>query len=137
MMGFEAEGAAAIVKGEPIPNPETIATAIRIGNPASWKQAVAAAEESNGEISCVSDDEIIDAYRLIAQREGIMAEPASAASVAGLLKYHRSKGFKPTDVIVAVLTGHGLKDPDNAIKFTLNEPIEVEPVYEEVLRVIQ
>lgn len=137
MMGFEAEGAAAIVKGEPIPNPETIATAIRIGNPASWKQAVAAAEESNGEISCVSDDEIIDAYRLIAQREGIMAEPASAASVAGLLKYHRSKGLKPTDVIVAVLTGHGLKDPDNAIKFTLNEPIEVEPVYEEVLRVIQ
>jgi len=137
MMGFEAEGAAAIVKGEPIPNPETIATAIRIGNPASWKQAVAAAEESNGEISCVSDGEIIDAYRLIAQREGIMAEPASAASVAGLLKYHRSKGFKPTDVIVAVLTGHGLKDPDNAIKFTLNEPIEVEPVYEEVLRVIQ
>ena len=137
MMGFEAEGAAAIVKGEPIPNPETIATAIRIGNPASWKQAVAAVEESNGEISCVSDDEIIDAYRLIAQREGIMAEPASAASVAGLLKYHRSNGFKPTDVIVAVLTGHGLKDPDNAIKFTLNEPIEVEPVYEEVLRVIQ
>ncbi len=136
MMGFEAEGAAAIVKGHPIENPETIATAIRIGNPASWKQAVAAAKESNGEISCVSDDEIIDAYRLIAQKEGIMAEPASAASVAGLLKYHRTRGFKPTDVIVAVLTGHGLKDPDNAIKFTLNEPIEVEPVYEEVLRVI-
>ncbi|MGJ8455059.1 threonine synthase [Pseudothermotoga sp. U03pept] len=137
MMGFEAEGAAAIVKGEPIPNPETIATAIRIGNPASWQQAVAAANESNGEISCVSDDEIIDAYRLIAQKEGIMAEPASAASVAGLLKYHRKNGFKPTDVVVAVLTGHGLKDPDNALKFTLNEPIEVEPSYEEVLRVIQ
>lgn len=137
MMGFEAEGAAAIVKGYPIPNPETIATAIRIGNPASWQQAVAAAKESNGEISCVSDEEIISAYRLIAQKEGIMAEPASAASVAGLLKYSRTKPFKPTDVVVAVLTGHGLKDPDNALRFTVNQPIEVEATYEDVLRVIE
>jgi len=136
-MGFEAEGAAAIVKGYPIPNPETIATAIRIGNPASWQQAVAAATESGGEISFVSDDEIINAYRLVAQKEGIMAEPASAASVAGLLKYSRTKPFKPTDLIVAVLTGNGLKDPDNALKFTMNEPIEVEPIYDEVLRVIE
>lgn len=136
MMGFEAEGAAAIVRGKPIPNPETIATAIRIGNPASWEYALIAVKESNGKISYVSDDEIINAYRLIAQKEGIMCEPASAASVAGLLKYHAGEKFKSTDTIVAVLTGHGLKDPDNALKYNSNQVIEVEPIYDEVLKII-
>ncbi|GAV25434.1 threonine synthase [Carboxydothermus islandicus] len=136
MMGFEAEGAAAIVKGEPIPNPETIATAIRIGNPASWQGAVAAANESGGKISYVTDEEIIEAYRLLARKEGIMAEPASAASVAGLLKYRREHEFNRDDVVVLVLTGHGLKDPDNALKQNANLPAVVEPDYNEVLKII-
>ncbi|ABB14708.1 threonine synthase [Carboxydothermus hydrogenoformans] len=136
MMGFEAEGAAAIVKGEPIPNPETIATAIRIGNPASWQGAVAAANESGGKISYVTDEEIIEAYRLLARKEGIMAEPASAASVAGLLKYRREHEFNQDDVVVLVLTGHGLKDPDNALKQNANQPAVVEPDYNEVLKII-
>jgi len=136
MMGFEAEGAAAIVKGEPIPNPETIATAIRIGNPASWQGAVAAANESGGKISYVTDEEIIEAYRLLARKEGIMAEPASAASVAGLLKYRREHEFNRDDVVVLVLTGHGLKDPDNALKQNANQPAVVEPDYNEVLKII-
>ncbi|NYE58625.1 threonine synthase [Carboxydothermus ferrireducens] len=136
MMGFEAEGAAAIVKGEPIPNPETIATAIRIGNPASWQGAVAAANESGGKISYVTDEEIIEAYRLLARKEGLMAEPASAASVAGLLKYRREHEFNQDDVVVLVLTGHGLKDPDNALKQNANQPAVVEPDYNEVLKII-
>jgi threonine synthase len=136
MMGFEAEGAAAIVKGEPIPNPETIATAIRIGNPASWQGAVAAANESGGKISYVTDEEIIEAYRLLARKEGIMAEPASAASVAGLLKYRREHEFNRDDVVVLVLTGHGLKDPDNALKQNDNKPVAVEPDYDTVLKFI-
>ena len=116
MMGFEAEGAAAIVKGERILKPETLATAIRIGNPASWKQAEAARDESNGMINFVTDDEIVKAYKLIASTEGILAEPASAASVAGLIKVknHIKEGSK----IVCILTGNGLKDPDNAIKYS-------------------
>ena len=116
MMGFEAEGAAAIVKGERILEPETLATAIRIGNPASWKQAEAARDESNGMINFVTDDEIVKAYKLIASTEGILAEPASAASVAGLIKVkdHIKEGSK----IVCILTGNGLKDPDNAIKYS-------------------
>ena len=116
MMGFEAEGSAAIVKGERIMHPETIATAIRIGNPASWVQAEAARDESMGMINFVSDEEIIKAYKLIAACEGVLAEPASAASVAGLIKFKDKieKGSK----IVCVLTCNGLKDPDNAIKFS-------------------
>ena len=115
MMGFEAEGAAAIVKGERILNPETLATAIRIGNPASWKFAEAARDESNGMINSVTDDEIVAAYKLIASTEGILAEPASAASVAGLIKIKNQ--IKEGSKIVCVLTGNGLKDPDNAIKY--------------------
>jgi threonine synthase len=115
MIGFQAEGAAPIVRGHPIPNPETIATAIRIGNPASWKGAVAAAEESGGSISIVTDQEIIEAYKLIASREGIFAEPASAASVAGLMKLAKAGKVPDGSTVVCVLTGHGLKDPDNAI----------------------
>ena len=116
MMGFEAEGAAAIVKGERIMNPETLATAIRIGNPASWQKAEAARDESNGMINFVTDDEIVKAYKLIASTEGILAEPASAASVAGLIKVKDQ--VKEGSKIVCILTGNGLKDPDNAIKYS-------------------
>lgn len=115
MMGFEAEGAAAIVRGERILNPETLATAIRIGNPASWKFAEAARDESNGMINSVTDDEIVAAYKLIASTEGVLAEPASAASVAGLIKVKDQ--IKDGSKIVCILTGNGLKDPDNAIKY--------------------
>jgi threonine synthase len=115
MIGFQAEGAAPIVRGHPIPNPETIATAIRIGNPASWKGAVAAAEESGGSISIVTDQEIIEAYRLVASKEGIFIEPASAASVAGLMKLAKAGKVPEGSLVVCILTGHGLKDPDNAI----------------------
>ncbi|WP_206831971.1 threonine synthase [Alicyclobacillus fructus] len=125
MFGFEAEGAAAIVRGEPIPNPETFATAIRIGNPASWDKAVRAAQESGGAIDCVSDDEIAEAYRLIAQ-EGVFAEPASAASVAGLLKRHRQGGVTRGETVVCVLTGNGLKDPDSAMRLASDETLVVD-----------
>lgn len=116
MMGFEAEGSAAIVRGERILKPETLATAIRIGNPASWKQAEAARDESNGMINFVTDDEIVKAYKLIASSEGVLAEPASAASVAGLIKF--KDRVKAGSKVVCILTGNGLKDPDNAIKYS-------------------
>ncbi len=118
MMGYEAEGAAAIVRGERILNPETLATAIRIGNPASWKQAEAARDESNGKIGCVSDEKIVEAYKMLASSEGILCEPASAASVAGLIQAHSQKLVKEGSDIVCILTGNGLKDPDNAIKYS-------------------
>ena len=125
MMGFEAEGAAAIVKGERIMHPETLATAIRIGNPASWKFAEAARDESNGMINFVTDEEIVKAYRLIASSEGVLAEPASAASVAGLIKVKDQ--IKEGSKIVCILTGNGLKDPDNAIKYS-NSDVKKAPV---------
>jgi len=136
MVGFEAEGAMAIVKGEPILEPETIATAIRIGNPASWKTAVAAAEESGGQINYVTDDEILDAYRIIAAKEGIFAEPASAASIAGVYKLKREGYFKGGETVVCVLTGHGLKDPNIAIKSIGGEPLVVQDTEEAVLDAI-
>ncbi|HUP68934.1 MAG TPA: threonine synthase [Acidimicrobiales bacterium] len=111
MMGFQAAGAAPIVAGHPIENPETIATAIRIGNPASWYGATAAASESGGGISAVTDEEILAAYRFLATEESVFCEPASAASVAGLMKV----GVPDGSTVVCVLTGHGLKDPDIAI----------------------
>jgi threonine synthase len=111
MLGFQAAGAAPIVAGHPIDNPETVATAIRIGRPASWYGATAAASESGGEIAAVTDEEILAAYRYLAQEESVFCEPASAASVAGLLKL----GVPPGCTVVCVLTGHGLKDPDIAI----------------------
>jgi threonine synthase len=111
MMGFQAAGAAPIVAGHPIEDPHTIATAIRIGRPASWYGATAAASESGGGISAVEDSEILEAYRFLAQSESVFCEPASAASVAGLLKV----GVAPGATVVCVLTGHGLKDPDIAI----------------------
>lgn len=123
MFGFEAQGAAAIVKGERIMKPETIATAIRIGNPASWEKAVAASVNSNGQIDCVTDEEIIEAYRIMARTEGILAEPASAASVAGLFKAHKQGKIEKGSTIACVLTGNGLKDPDSAIKYS-NTPVK-------------
>ena len=117
MMGFEAEGAAPIVRGERVANPETIATAIRIGNPASWKGAVAARDESGGTIDCVSDDEIRAAYHVMATKEGIFGEPASAASVAGLIKWSHRLDLSDKKV-VCVVTGNGLKDPDTAMRGT-------------------
>ncbi|PEQ03064.1 threonine synthase [Bacillus toyonensis] len=113
--GFEAEGAAAIVKGHVIEEPETIATAIRIGNPASWSYAVEAAEQSRGEIDMVSDEEILYAYRLLAKTEGVFAEPGSNASLAGVMKHVQSGKIKKGETVVVVLTGNGLKDPDIAI----------------------
>lgn len=114
MMGFQAAGSAPLVNGEPVSHPETLATAIRIGNPASWDKAVAAAQASMGEFNAVTDEEILNAYRLLASEEGIFCEPASAASVAGLLKL---KDKVPTGAtVVCVLTGNGLKDPDTAIQ---------------------
>lgn len=118
MMGYEAEGSAAIVRGERILEPETLATAIRIGNPASWKQAEAARDESGGKIGCVSDEKIVEAYKLLASCEGVLCEPASAASVAGLIQAHTEGLVKAGSDIVCVLTGNGLKDPDNAIKYS-------------------
>ena len=117
MMGFEAEGAAPIVRGEVVPQPETVATAIRIGNPASWQRAVAARDESGGTIDMVSDEEILTAYKLLASREGVFGEPASAASVAGLIKLAKNGIIDLRGKSVAcVITGAGLKDPDTAIK---------------------
>ena len=111
MMGFQAAGAAPIVLGRPVEKPETVATAIRIGNPASWYGATAAASESGGMIGSVTDEEILAAYKLLAREESVFCEPASAASVAGLLKV----GVPAKSTVVCVLTGHGLKDPDVAI----------------------
>ncbi|MNJ52451.1 Threonine synthase [compost metagenome] len=136
MVGFEAEGAMAIVKGEPILEPETVATAIRIGNPASWKTAVAAAEESGGQISYVTDEEILAAYKTIAAREGVFAEPASAASVAGVYKLKKEGYFKGGETVVCVLTGHGLKDPNIAIKSIGSEPLVVQDTEEAVMAAI-
>ncbi|MDK2882025.1 MAG: threonine synthase [Bacillota bacterium] len=116
LLGFEAAGAAPIVAGHPISNPQTIATAIRIGNPASWDKAVRAAAESGGSIEAVTDEEILAAYRLLAREEGIFVEPASAAGVAGVLKKAGDGTFKGNEKIVCVLTGHGLKDPELAVK---------------------
>ena len=114
MFGFQAAGAAPLVSGKPVPKPQTVATAIRIGNPASWSGATSARDESDGLIEAVTDDEILEAYRLLAGREGLFVEPASAASVAGLLKKARAGALRGGRA-VAILTGNGLKDPDTAI----------------------
>lgn len=115
MLGWQARGAAPLVVGEPVPHPETIATAIRIGNPANWAGAIAARDESGGHIGAVTDDEIIDAYRLLASVEGCFVEPASAAAVAGLLKAAEEGLIDADETVVCTLTGHGLKDPERAI----------------------
>jgi threonine synthase len=120
MWGFQAAGAAPIVRGAPVTHPETVATAIRIGNPASWAGAVAAREESGGIIKAVTDEQILDAYRLLAEEEGVFAEPASAASVAGVLAY---RDRLPAGPVVCTLTGHGLKDPQVALKDMPEPPV--------------
>lgn len=132
MLGFQAEGAAPIVRGHVVEKPETIATAIRIGNPASWKSAVAAAEESGGLIDMVTDDEILAAYHLLADGEGLFVEPASAASVAGLIKARESGEVEAGLTAVCILTGHGLKDPERAIRES-SEPPVVSPEPEAIL----
>jgi threonine synthase len=125
MYGFEAEGAAAIVRGQVIENPETIATAIRIGNPASWKLAVAASDESNGKIDEVTDEEIIAAYRKIAATEGVFAEPGSCASLAGVYKSVQNGSISAGSKVVAILTGNGLKDPNTAIDCSTIKPVKL------------
>jgi threonine synthase len=115
MWGFQAAGAAPIVRGERVDAPSTIATAIRIGNPASWQQALAARDESGGVIEAVTDREILAAYRLLGAQEGVFVEPASAASIAGLMKNHGEGRLDPGSTVVCTVTGHGLKDPDWAI----------------------
>ena len=128
MLGFQAEGAAPIVRGKVVEDPRTIATAIKIGNPASWKKAEEARDESGGLIDTVTDEEIAKAYQMLGELEGIFVEPASAASLAGVIKLDKQGYFSdpanrtsdpPT--LVSILTGHGLKDPDRAIK-TVKEP---------------
>ena len=123
MLGFEAAGAAAIVHNRVFENPETIATAIRIGNPASWDLAVNAAKESNGLIDEVTDDEIVAAYRTIAAKEGVFAEPGSCASIAGVYKKIQQGEIPKGSTIVAILTGNGLKDPDTAIDCSTVKPV--------------
>ena len=115
MLGFQAAGAAPIVAGRPVPNPETVATAIRVGNPASWHIAEEARAESGGLIASVTDEQILAAYRLLAQREGVFGEPASAAGVAGLLQARANGSVAAGSVVVCTITGHGLKDPDTAV----------------------
>ena len=126
MLGWQAAGAAPLVSGEPVPFPETVATAIRIGNPASWAGAIAARDESGGTIGSVTDVEILDAYRLLAEREGVFCEPASAASVAGLLRAVDAGLVRTGETVVCTLTGHGLKDPERAIS-TVELGVSVEP----------
>lgn len=123
IFGFEAEGAAAIVQDQVIKEPETVATAIRIGNPASWHLATAARDESNGKIESVSDEEILHAFTLMARTEGVFAEPGSCASIAGVLQQCKNGSIKPGTKVVAVLTGNGLKDPETAIN-----QFDVDPV---------
>ncbi|MDI6605542.1 MAG: threonine synthase [Candidatus Omnitrophota bacterium] len=142
MLGFQAQGSAPIVKGRPIKNPRTIATAIRIGNPASWQSAIEARDESDGLIDMVSDKQILDAYKLLAKKEGVFVEPASAASIAGLLKLAKKGYFKRithnaqrTTRIVCILTGHGLKDPDRAIS-CVKKPKTVKADLQAILREI-
>jgi threonine synthase len=115
MRGFQAAGSAPIVRGEPVANPSTIATAIRIGNPASWKQALAARDESGGAIEAVTDREILSTYRMLAREEGVFVEPASAASVAGLLQARQANSLRAGLRVVCTVTGNGLKDPEWAI----------------------
>jgi threonine synthase len=131
MMGFQAAGSAPIVLGHPVENPETIATAIRIGNPASWTSATDAARDSQGAINAVTDEKILEAYRILAEEESVFCEAASAASVAGLLKVGVPKG----STVVCVLTGHGLKDPDLAIS-QASVPVTVDPTLEAVLETL-
>lgn len=136
MLGFQAAGAAPIVLGHPVESPETVATAIRIGNPASWKTALEAIEESEGFIDSVKDEEILRTYRLIASSEGIFCEPASAASLAGVIKLYRNGFIDKGKTVVCTLTGHGLKDPDTVFT-VIGETIKVKDDFKEVRKIIE
>ncbi|MEK6673672.1 MAG: threonine synthase [Nitrospirota bacterium] len=136
MLGFQAAGAAPIVLGRKGERPETIATAIRIGNPANWKGAEAARDESGGRIDAVTDEEILKAYGLIASSEGIFCEPASAASVAGVIKLYNDGNIRPGSRVVCTLTGNGLKDPDTVFKL-VNEPLKVRADMDVISRVVE
>ncbi len=136
MLGFQAAGAAPIVLGRPVEKPETVATAIRIGNPASWKGAIAARDESGGRIDAVTDEEILSAYKLIASVEGIFCEPASAASLAGVIKLYRENYFRTGVSVVCTLTGNGLKDPDIVFKVS-KEPLKVKADIKSVEKAIE
>ena len=128
MLGFQAEGAAPIVRGARVLDPKTIATAIKIGNPASWEGAVRARDESGGQIGMVSDDEILAAYRLLDETEGVFVEPASAAGLAGLLKLGAKGELKGVGLAVATVTGHGLKDPERAVAISTKvETVKADP----------
>lgn len=135
MMGFQAAGAAPIVLGRVIDQPQTIATAIRIGNPASWSSALNAIEESAGAIDMVTDEEILQAYTMVAATEGVFCEPASAASVAGVAKLHRTNILREGETVVCTLTGHGLKDADTAIGVS-KQPQTVRATREDVARLL-
>ena len=135
MLGFQAAGAAPIVLGHIVEKPRTIATAIRIGNPASWKTAVEAASESKGEINLVTDDEIVEAYRMVAGLEGVFCEPASAASVAGVIKLTKAGYFQGGETVVCTLTGHGLKDADMAMTVS-QKPTTIKASLEDVVKVL-
>ena len=136
MMGFQAAGAAPIVLGRVVEQPQTVATAIRIGNPASWSSALKAVEESSGAIDMVSDEEILQAYATTAATEGVFCEPASAASVAGMAKLHRAGVLREGETVVCTLTGHGLKDADTAISIS-KQPLTVKATLEDVARLLK
>jgi len=136
IFGIQAEGAAPFLLGKPVANPETLATAIRIGNPASWEGAVSAQQASGGAFRAVSDEEIVEAYQLVAKTEGVFCEPASAASVAGLMKVLRQKEMPPAQTVVCTLTGHGLKDPDTACRVSV-APVKVEAKLQAVEKQIE
>ncbi|MCA1958906.1 MAG: threonine synthase [Nitrospira sp.] len=136
MMGFQAAGAAPIVLGRVVEQPHTVATAIRIGNPASWKSALQAVQESSGAIDMVTDEEILAAYAAVARTEGVFCEPASAASVAGVTKLYRAGGLREGETVVCTLTGHGLKDADIAISVS-KQPLTVKATHEDVVRLLE
>jgi threonine synthase len=136
MLGFQAEGAAPLVRGKPVANPKTVASAIRIGNPASWEGAIAARDDSGGLIESVTDREILKAYRFLAQEEGLFVEPASAASVAGVMKLGKKRYFRKQSVVVCVLTGNGLKDPPIASQVA-HPPRKVPARLDPILRAIE
>jgi threonine synthase len=136
MFGWQAAGAAPIVDGHPVENPQTIATAIRIGNPASWQAANAAIKDSEGHIGKVTDEEIVEAYKMIARMEGVFVEPAGATPLAGLIKCVQSGQIPDGSLVVATMTGHGLKDPDTALNAAGFEPVTVPPDKDAVMKVI-
>lgn len=136
MMGYQAKGASPLVEGKPFENPETIATAIRIGKPASWDKAIAARDESGGKISAVDDEEILKAYKLLSSQEGIFAEPASAASLAGVINSVKCGEIPKGSTVVAVLTGNGLKDPDTCLQ-SAKKPVSIPGRMQDVLKLIE